>query len=63
MNIERTDEGATLATVVVESQQLETSITGSTQVALDIVFISKHLQAATGIQELLGLRGHAIVAQ
>ena len=42
---------------------METSIVAGAQVALYLVFIGKVLQLTAGMEEPLGLRGHAVVAQ
>ena len=42
---------------------METGIVLGTQVALYLVFVAECLQAATGHQELFGLRGHTVIAQ
>ena len=43
MYIQRADEGRSLATIVVERQQLETGIVLRTQVTLDLIFITESL--------------------
>ena len=62
-HVEGTDEGGALSAVVVQAEELETSIVAGAQVALYLVFIGKVLQLTAGMEEPLGLRGHAVVAQ
>ena len=63
MHIQRPYKSRTLTTIIVQSQQLETSIILCTQVALNLVFITKCLQLSTGHQEFLCHLLHAVVAQ
>ena len=61
MDVEGTDQGCSLTGIVIQSQQLETSIVTGTQVALYLIFISQHLQSTAGHEEAFCLISHAIV--
>ena len=63
MNIERSNQRCALTAIIVQAQQLETSIVLGTQVSLYLIFIAEGLQLATGHQELLSLGCHAVVCQ
>ena len=63
MHIQRPYERRTLSAVVIQPEQLEAAVVLGAQVAFYIVLIAKHLQVSAGHQELLSLRGHAVVAQ
>ena len=63
MNVESPDKCSTLATVVVQSQKLETGIVAGAQIALNLIFITECLQLTARHQELLSLRSHAVVAE
>ena len=63
MYIQRSNKSGTLSAVVIERQQLESSIVLGAQVALDLIFITECLKTATGHQELLGLLLHTVLSE
>ena len=63
MNVESPDKCRTLATIVVQSQKLETGIVAGAQIALNLIFITECLQFTARHQEFLSLRSHAVIAE
>ena len=63
MDVERPDKCRTLATIVVQSQKLETGIVAGAQIALNLIFITECLQFTARHQEFLSLRSHAVIAE
>ena len=56
-------QGRALSAVVVEPEQHESGVVLGAVVALHLILVGQHLQMSAGMEKLLCLRGHAIVAQ
>ena len=63
MHIEHANECRPLTAIVIERKHLEASIVLGSQITLQVVFVGKCLQLATGIKKLLRLIRHTIVSQ
>ena len=63
MHIQQSDEGRTLATIVVERQQLEAGIILRAQIALYLILITERLETAARHEEFLSLLLHAVLTE